>query len=116
MSNYDELIGKSVIALEYAEDGCEASLVLNDGSRLKVSCNPEPDCCGYNDFEVILPDGFDFTDNIITKVEDNSEECYGGSTVRIGIFTNDARIVIEGDYGSGSGWNYGEYVDVEIVK
>ena len=116
MNNYDELIGKSIVGMvetEYA-----TKLMLNDGTSLVVSCDPEPDCCGWNDFEVTLPEGFDFTDNVITKVVDNSEEDpYGwAGTVSIGIFTNDSTINIEGEYGSGSGWGYGQYVEVEIIK
>ena len=109
------LIGKSVTGYKYVSED-EAYLELNDGSLLEVSCDPAPDCCGYNDFSVNIPDGFDFSDNVITKVEYEEVDGYGDEgSISVGIFTNDTRIDIEGEWGSGSGWSYGQFVSIECI-
>lgn len=113
--NIEGLVGKSVIGFEQLSE-TSAKLLISDGIELEVSCNPEPDCCGYNDFNVVIPDGFDFEDNIIVKVEDKSYDNGGedSGNVSLGIFTNHLGINIEGYYGSGSGWSYGQFVDIQV--
>lgn len=117
MNDFKELIGKSVTGFEQVSD-CEAYLNISDGSRVEILCNDYCDCCGWNDFEVAIQEGFDFSDNVITKVDYNgAEDHYDvAGTVTLGIFTNDAKINVEGAFGSGSGWDYGQFVSIDIVN
>lgn len=116
MNDFKELIGKSVTGFEQVSE-CEAYLNISDGSRVEILCNDYCDCCGWNDFEVAIPEGFDFSDNVITKVDYNETEDHydAAGVVTLGIFTNDAKINVEGAYGSGSGWGYGQFVTIAIA-
>lgn len=116
-NTFDYLIGKSITGLEVKSD-YEQYLLINDGSKLQITCAEYVDCCGYNDIEVTIPDGFDFNDNVITKIDfEEDEEGWGEcGSVKLGIFANDKNITVEGSYGSGSGWGYGQFVEIEVIK
>ena len=113
---FNTLIGKSIIGFE-SETEDKAWLLISDGSKVEIERNPEPDCCGGNDFTVDIPKEFDFNDNIIMKVDYVEEEdsCEASGTVTLGVFTNNATITVEGSYGSGSGWDYGQFVSIKLV-
>lgn len=113
-----ELVGKSIVSAQESENGTTIELVLSDGGTIVAQCSEYVDCCGYNSIQLAMPDGFDFADNVITKVEhegDNGTE----ASFKLGIFTSDTRmkeaeITLEGEAGSGTGWNYGQYVELLI--
>lgn len=116
MNDFKELIGKSVTGFEQVSES-EAYLTISDGSRVEILCNDYCDCCGWNDFEVTIQEGFDFSDNVITKVDYNAtgDHYDAAGVVKLGIFTNDAKINVEGAFGSGSGWSYGQFVSIAII-
>lgn len=109
MINLEKLIGKRVIAIE------SDKVRLHDGTVLKLK-SENGDCCGYGEFE-ILNEGFDFEDNVITKVEPETinDRFEGISSFTIGIFSNDKSIIIDGVTGSGTGWDYGQYIELELI-
>lgn len=109
MINLEKMVGKRVIAIE------SDKVRLHDGTVLKIK-GDDGDCCGYGDFD-IFNNGFDFEDNVITKVVPESiDDCFEGtSSFIIGIFSNDKSITIDGATGSGSGWDYGQYIELELV-
>lgn len=116
--NFNNLIGKSVVGFEFLND-CENYLLISDGSKVKLECESYPGCCGYNDFTVSIPEGFDFNDNIILNVKYQEEDydeygCEGAVT--LGIFTNRGDITTEGEFGSRSGWDYGQFVEFSILE
>ena len=108
------LIGKSVVSCEYKDDST-GIIELNDGTKLEKSSNPYPDCCGYNDFSISVPDSFDFNDNVITKVTYSCEDWSPQGSIELGIFSNNTEIKVEGDWGSGSGWDYGQFVELNVL-
>lgn len=111
---FEELIGKSVKSVEEVDGDIE--IVFTDGTKIMTEVG-NPDCCGYNGIDVLVSEDFDFSDNFVTRVEYNEDERYGdGETVSLGIFSNNASINLEGSYGSGSGYYYGQFVSIELYN
>lgn len=46
---------------------------------------------------------------------EEEDSCEASGTVTLGVFTNNATITVEGSYGSGSGWDYGQFVSIKLV-
>lgn len=115
MNDYNVLVGKSVKDIITDRRDNSFSIIFKDGTILEANVG-YPDCCGYNEVDYFVDNGFDFNDNVVTKVEYSESEGYDADGyVQLGIFSNDLKINIEGNYGSGSGWNYGQYVELTIM-
>ena len=103
------LVGKRIehVGQDYLrlEDGTVLSMATDDG-----------DCCGYASAEIVNR-GIDFDDNIITNVvPDHMDDYYGGEdSFQITVFTHDKSFDIEGETGSGSGWDYGQCIKITVT-
>lgn len=104
----ETLVGKRIehIGLDY--------LRLEDGTVLSIA-GDYGDCCGYAEFEFVTR-GIDFEDNVITDVSpDYMDDYYSGEeSFQITVFTHDESFDIEGEVGSGSGWDYGQCIKITV--
>ena len=106
------LIGKRIDHISNTQGLIE----LEDGTSLSFDTD-WGDCCGYADVEFNL-EGIDFTDNVITNVTPKEIKDYYSDVENftITIFTKDNRFTIEGAVGSGSGWDYGQCIKVDVKR
>lgn len=111
MSKFDltTLIGQSVTEIG------DTYIKLSSGLTLYLQ-GDNGDCCGYAEFDIDAT-GFDLEDNVITAVSPEviDTEFSGIGSFAIGIFSNDTRISIQGETGSGSGWDYGQFVKLIVT-
>jgi len=120
MSIFDDLVGLSVIGVDTSDENHQY-LKISDGRLVQIETAPdyELDCCGYNEAKIKIPESFDFNDNVITKVEYNDNGKIGEydptDYVHLGIFASNKVINIDGEAGSGSGWNYGQFVEIDVI-
>jgi hypothetical protein len=108
-----ELVGGKIIS-----HGTEGLLVQKGDKLYDVTLYETPehilDCCGYNYWEV--EDHIDLNDNVITKIEFDKYDEDDVDHITLNVFTNIPAFEVHGEAGSGSGWDYGQCVDVEISE
>lgn len=106
----EKLIGAQIV--EVTENTLTVSLNGKE-HELEISSD-DGDCCGYADFKTLVFDENDIKRNpIITNIEVTPKAHCSGDEAIITFYGESSEILsIEGEAGSGSGWEYGACVTI----
>lgn len=107
----EELFGAQILEIDTIDD--EFSVKLRNGEiRHYEIIEDEGDCCGFNDFDILLIDKEEFAKNpIITNIAEERSDNGNSDVLRLTFFGGHKAIAeINSLSSSGSGWCYGACV------